>query len=594
MLTVKPSTVRLAVLFLFVIALLGIIQLPEFASSKAKGAKQLVVSNNPAAQALLVPDIMRQAQAISGQTVNVNGLLDNQQRSNAIDPNPVVPNNSLCNTGALAVTDNTFQRPNAGSSPCTLSAFQTSNREDAYIFNMTGCTVTTNNVTVSTCFAAACAGGAATTDTVLIVYQSPTGSVTAPFNRAAACTNYIKSDSDDCGVGETYTVSLVNGNFEVVVAGNNDSTPGPETVGPYSLLVNATGTGCTITQQPTAAPADVSGIVTTSDGQPLGGVTMALTSDNTLRTITDSTGHYAFTGLNTDTFYTVTPDIANYSFSPQNRSFSLSGSRTDATFTASANSLASGNPLDTPEYFVRQQYLDFLGREPDQSGLDFWSGKLRACGSDASCMRQERINVSAAFFQSDEFQQTGSFVYRLYKAGLGRQLSYQEFSSDRLQVVDQGTGTLSASRAAFANSFVQRAEFTQRYNGANSASSFVNALVDSIRQTDGIDLSAQRDALIARYQSGSSQNDSRSLVLRDAIEAGSFQQAETNPSFVLIEYFGYLKRDADSGGFNFWLDVLNNRVPGNYQSMVCAFLTSSEYQQRFSSVVTRFNSECGQ
>jgi hypothetical protein len=61
-----------------------------------------------------------------------------------------------------------------------------------------------------------------------------------------------------------------------------------------------------------------------------------------------------------------------------------------------------------------------------------------------------------------------------------------------------------------------------------------------------------------------------------------------------MEYFGYLRRDPDQGGYDFWLNVLNNRVPGNYRSMVCAFVTSSEYQRRFSPVITRTNSECAQ
>src|SRR5438067_1406426 len=78
----------------------------------------------------------------------------------------------------------------------------------------------------------------------------------------------------------------------------------------------------------------------------------------------------------------------------------------------------------------------------------------------------------------------------------------------------------------------------------------------------------------------------RAQVLQSLIEDGDFHAREYNPSFVLMQYFGYLRRDADESGFNFWLDVLNNRVPGNYRAMVCAFLTSTEYQRRFSSVVT--------
>jgi hypothetical protein len=78
------------------------------------------------------------------------------------------------------------------------------------------------------------------------------------------------------------------------------------------------------------------------------------------------------------------------------------------------------------------------------------------------------------------------------------------------------------------------------------------------------------------------------------IEDEGFKQREYNPAFVLIEYFGYLQRDPDEAGYQFWLDVLNNRVPGNYQAMVCAFITSAEYQHRFSPIATRNNTDCAQ
>ena len=85
----------------------------------------------------------------------------------------------------------------------------------------------------------------------------------------------------------------------------------------------------------------------------------------------------------------------------------------------------------------------------------------------------------------------------------------------------------------------------------------------------------------------------RSLALRDAVQANAFAQAEYNKAFVLMEYFGYLRRNPDTGGYDFWLDVLIGREAGNYRGMVCAFLTSSEYQLRFSSIVTHSNAECG-
>ena len=88
------------------------------------------------------------------------------------------------------------------------------------------------------------------------------------------------------------------------------------------------------------------------------------------------------------------------------------------------------------------------------------------------------------------------------------------------------------------------------------------------------------------------QHDSRARLLRIVADAPVFQQAEYNKAFVLLQYFGYLRRDADPAGYSFWLGVMNNQQPGNYRGMVCAFLTSTEYQERFSSISTRNNTLC--
>ena len=74
----------------------------------------------------------------------------------------------------------------------------------------------------------------------------------------------------------------------------------------------------------------------------------------------------------------------------------------------------------------------------------------------------------------------------------------------------------------------------------------------------------------------------------------TFAQSEYNASFVLTQYFGYLRRDPDPNGFAFWLNVLSNQAPGNYRGMVCSFVTSTEFQHRFGALVTHHNSECGQ
>ncbi len=338
----------------------------------------------------------------------------------------------------------------------------------------------------------------------------------------------------------------------------------------------------------TAATATVGGRITTADGAPVEGVEIELSGSKSARAITDSDGRYQLADVETGSFYNLTPSRANYTFTPRNRTFSLNGNLTNAVFTAQPDSMQTANPLDSSYYFVRQQYLDFLGREPDEGGLAFWAGKISACGGNASCMARERTSVASAFFMSDEFQQGGYYLYRLYKAGLGRRTSFVEFNAER------AGATVSADRNALAAALVARPEFVQKYSGATNAETFVDALSQTVLQSSGVDLSAKRSALIEIYRAGANMTESRSLVLRSAIEDESFKAAEYNRAFVLMQYFGYLKRDADASGYDFWLDVLNNRVQGNYQSMVCAFITSAEYQRRFSAVVTRSNSECGQ
>src|SRR5262249_40265030 len=111
---------------------------------------------------------------------------------------------------------------------------------------------------------------------------------------------------------------------------------------------------------PTAASSRISGLVTSSDGSPPPGVMIHLSGSETAQTITDANGSYRFSGVDSGGFYTVTPELTNFSFSPASRSFSLVADKTDAVFTATPNSNPTGNPLSTHGFFVRQQYLDFL------------------------------------------------------------------------------------------------------------------------------------------------------------------------------------------------------------------------------------------
>jgi hypothetical protein len=239
---------------------------------------------------------------------------------------------------------------------------------------------------------------------------------------------------------------------------------------------------------------------------------------------------------------------------------------------------------------VRQQYVDILNREPDEAGFNYWSDRILVCGEDMDCTRSQRTGVAAAFFIENEFRQSGAFIYDVYASAFGRRPIYNEYSADRRQVV--GGPTLDAQKRQYAEAFVSRAEFVNRYASNMSAESFVDALLANA-QAAGIDLSAQRDSLIGRYNAGTSMTESRGFVLLDISDSAAVRDAHYNAAFVEVEYFGYLHRTPDGQGRTFWLNVLNNGDPGNYRGMVCSFVTSAEYQHRFSAVVSHSNAECG-
>jgi hypothetical protein len=135
--------------------------------------------------------------------------------------------------------------------------------------------------------------------------------------------------------------------------------------------------------------------------------------------------------------------------------------------------------------------------------------------------------------------------------------------------------------------FVQRARFTAAYPVALTPAQFVdklfaNAHVDS---TDPDYASA-----IAEFAGAADTSDvaARARVLRRLAENSTLTRAQFNRAFVLMEYFGYLRRDPNSGqdldftGYQFWLNKLD-QFQGNFEAaeMVKAFLSAGEYRSRF-------------
>jgi len=170
--------------------------------------------------------------------------------------------------------------------------------------------------------------------------------------------------------------------------------------------------------------------------------------------------------------------------------------------------------------------------------------------------------------------------------------SFAQFMADRGQVV--GGASLDQSKTTYALAFVQRSAFLQLYPQNRTADQFVDDLLASIKQTSGVDLAGRRAALISMYDGT---NNGRAAILRQVADDPLVIDAEYNRSFVLMEYFSYLRRDQDQGGFDFWLDQVNRRPlrdTGVQHAMACSFITSTEYQQRFGSVITHSNGECPQ
>ena len=91
-----------------------------------------------------------------------------------------------------------------------------------------------------------------------------------------------------------------------------------------------------------------------------------------------------------------------------------------------------------------------------------------------------------------------------------------------------------------------------------------------------------------RWGRASGGNSGRAAALRSVAESNSVSVRLFNEAFVLMQYFGYLRRnpddppDVDFSGYNFWLGKLN-QFGGNYVNaqMVKAFISALEYRQRF-------------
>jgi Calx-beta domain len=258
------------------------------------------------------------------------------------------------------------------------------------------------------------------------------------------------------------------------------------------------------------------------------------------------------------------------------------------------------NVIDDAGIFVGQHYHDFLNRQADADGLAFWTSTITSCDTDAQCVEVKRINASAAFFLSIEFQQTSFFVIRMQRVAFGRRsdtaasrFPYLEFVRDAQRVGDGvivgepgAEQQLEINKQSYAMDVATSTAFISRFPTSLSGAAFVDALFASAVVTPTAE---ERTAAINAFGSGGTTG--RVAALRSVVDSSSVVDAELNAAFVLLQYYGYLRRnptdapDSNDDGYQFWLTKLN-LFDGDFiaAEMVKAFIESDEYRGRFGPV----------
>jgi endonuclease G len=253
---------------------------------------------------------------------------------------------------------------------------------------------------------------------------------------------------------------------------------------------------------------------------------------------------------------------------------------------------ATSNPINLQDFFIREQYVDFLGRVAEPGGFDFWNNRMNGnplyCPAGDIC---DRVDTAKRFFESDEFKERGFYVYKLYDALLGRFPLYSEFVPEVARL--NGPQTVTEQRLgkdAYLLDFMAKAEFKALYDqyltpdhlharDATNAAAFVDALCNKAGITP-----ASKASLTANLQNGTRDP---AHTLEDFILTAEINGDGTkfyDRARIVMQYFGFLRRDPDTGGFNFWWNrvaTVGSPQYHDYRELVDNFLRSDEYNFRF-------------
>jgi len=245
------------------------------------------------------------------------------------------------------------------------------------------------------------------------------------------------------------------------------------------------------------------------------------------------------------------------------------------------------SPLDDFNFFVAQQYADLTGTRPESESGSKLVAQLAQCGSRTECIRARRLEISTALFV-DSALPASEFIHQVYLVTLGRRPQLSEFENDRKILRSQGLDD--AGRRAFLVAFMERPEVERKFSKSLKASEFNDALIANVIKLTGIDLSASLKPAESQENA-----DDKITLLSKTLSDPTVSDALYNQIFISTHYLTYLRRDPDESGFSFWVSALKNRSlrePAAARSMVCSFLNSAEYQERFGMLTAHSTTEC--
>ncbi len=198
---------------------------------------------------------------------------------------------------------------------------------------------------------------------------------------------------------------------------------------------------------------------------------------------------------------------------------------TPAVFTVTE----TGSPQPLLNRQVLALYQQLLGREPDASGFNFWTGQGSAGLGQ----------MADSFLTSPEAQASDFQGVALYQGALGRLPSLTEYSS-----------TLAGIRG---NPQAAQQTLTTLIGTSNNSAALTVGLYLSL---------LGRAPTSAETIAGVNQTP---FALFQSLTTGQeFRNGNTNALYIQMLYFLILSRNPDAGGFNFWVGVANQGGSGIY------------------------------